>query len=179
MTKEKQESSLEQQQPFDNALKSLLEGQEAQILQHILPGAIYQETYSIEAVRTILRTDRVYKMLYYGTPHILHLEFQTRVEKDMAARLLEYHAYFYHKYGMPVISIVVYPFRTAMAISPLEETSNGEIILSFAFRNFPLWRLSAERYVADHVLAMYALLPAMADANARLLDQAIEEMVKY
>jgi hypothetical protein len=60
MTKEKQESSLEQQQPFDNALKSLLEGQEAQILPHILPGAIYQETYSIETVRTILRTDRVY-----------------------------------------------------------------------------------------------------------------------
>jgi hypothetical protein len=127
MTKEKQESSLEQQQPFDNALKSLLEGQEAQILPHILPGAVYQETYSIETVRTILRTDRVYKMLYQGTPHILHLEFQTRSEKDMAARLLEYHAYFYHKYGLPVISIIIYPFRTTMAVSPLEETSNGGV----------------------------------------------------
>lgn len=41
MSREKQQKDtpLEQQQPYDNALKSLLEGQEAQLLPQFLPGA--------------------------------------------------------------------------------------------------------------------------------------------
>jgi len=171
--------SLEQQQPYDNALKSLLEGQEAQILPHILPEAIYQETYNIEVVRTILRTDRVYKILYKGEPHILHLEFETSPKEDMGIRLLDYHSYLLRKYQLPVISIIVYPFRTTIAPSPFVEISAGEIILNFHFRTFPLWLLSAKQYVQDHVVAMYALLPAMAGSNAQLLDQAIDEMIQY
>jgi hypothetical protein len=177
--KRQKESSLEQQQPYDNALKSLLEGQEAQILPHFLPEAIYLETYNIEAVRTILRTDRIYKVLYKGQPHILHLEFETSSDDEMAVRLLDYHAYLYHKYHLPVISIIVYPFRTTVATSPLQEISAGEIILSFKFRIFPLWLLDANQYTHNHIIAMYALLPAMSGANAHLLDQAIDEMVEY
>jgi hypothetical protein len=177
--KQQKESSLEQQQPYDNALKSILEGQEAVILPHFLPGAVYQETYTIETVRAILRTDRVYEIIYKGQAHILHLEFQTSSDTKMAARLLDYHAYLYYKYALPVISIIIYPFRTAVARSPLEEISDGEIILSFRFRVFPLWKLSARQYMDDHVIAMYALLPAMSGANGPLLDQAISEMVEY
>jgi hypothetical protein len=170
---------LEQQQPFDNALKSLLEGQEALILPQILPEAIYQETCMIEVVRPILRTDRVYKILYMGKLHILSIEFETSSDEEMRYRLLEYHAYLLRLYGLPVISIIVYPFRTTMAISPLVEISNGETILIFHFRTFPLWLLNAAQYVANHVIAMYALLPAMSGANAVLLDQAITEMIQY
>ncbi len=83
------EIPLEQQQPYDTLLKSLLEGQEAQILPHVLEGVIYQETYDIEVMRTILRTDRVYKVLYKGKTHILHLEFETGSDEEMAERLLQ------------------------------------------------------------------------------------------
>ncbi len=177
--KRQEQSSLEQQQPYDNVLKSLLEGQEAQILPHILPEAVYQETYNIEVVRTILRTDRIYNVLYKGQSHILHLEFETSSDEGMAVRLLDYHAYLHRKYELPVISIIVYPFRTAIATSPLMEISAGETLLIFHFRTFPLWLLSAEQYVQEHIVAMYALLPAMAGANAALLDQAIDQMIQY
>ena len=177
--RKRQEQSFLDQQPYDNALKSLLEGQEAQILPHILPEAVYQETYTIEVVRNILRTDRVYKILYKGESHILHLEFETSSNQIMGLRLLDYHAYLLRKYEIPVISIIIYPFRTALATSPLVERSAGETILTFHFRTFPLWLLNAAHYVQEHVMAMYALLPAMSGANAQLLDSAISEMIQY
>ncbi len=181
MGKQKEQTStLEQQQPYDNILKSLLEGQEEQILPHLLDEEIvYLDTLTIEVMRTLLRTDRVYKVLYRGREHILHLEFETDSKSFMDSRLLDYHAYFYHKYHLPVISIVIYPFETTMAQSPLQEWSGDEMILLFHFRVFPLWRVSARKYVQEHIVPMYALLPAMQGANGRLLSQAIDEMVQY
>ena|SRR5438552_12466970 len=35
-----------------------------------------------------------------------------------------------------------------------EETSNGEVILRFTFRTFPLWLLSAARYLEDHIIRL-------------------------
>jgi predicted transposase YdaD len=169
----------EQQQPYDNLLKSLLEGQEEKMLPYFLHDVVYLETLDIEVVRPLLRIDRVYKILYKGEAHILHLEFETGSNNRMAARLLDYHAYLYRKYDLPVISIIVYPFRTAVATSPLEEISHGKTVLVFHFQVFPLWLLSAEQYVQEHAVAMYALLPAMEGANAQLLSRAIDEMVQY
>ncbi len=131
------QSPLEQQQPYDNILKSLLEGQEAQILPHILDGAVYQETYDIEVMRTILRTDRVYKVLYKGKAHILHLEFEAGSDEEMSVRLLDYHAYLYRKYRLPVISVIVYPFETTMATSPLQEESEGGASSHLPLSNVP------------------------------------------
>ncbi len=181
MGKQKEQTSaVEQQQPYDNILKSLLEGQEAQILPYLLDEeVVYLDTLTIEVMRTLLRTDRVYKVLYRSREHILHLEFETDSNRFMDSRLLDYHVYFYHKYHLPVISIVVYPFETTMAQSPLQELSGEEVILLFRFRVFPLWRVSAQKYVQEHIVPMYALLPAIQGANAHLLSRANDEMVQY
>src|SRR6266487_2826636 len=169
----------EQQQTYDTLLKSLFEGQEEKMLPYFLEGAVYLETLDIEVVRTILRVDRVYKVLYNGQVHILHLEFETSSKPGMAARLLDYHAYLYRKYELPVISTIVYPFRTVVATSPLEEVSHGRQLLVFHFQILRLWMLSAEKFVREHAVAMYALLPAMEGANGQLLSRAIDEMVQY
>ncbi len=97
----------------------------------------------------------------------------------MSLRLLDYHSYLHRKYALPVLSIIVYPFRTQMATSPLVETSGDMQLLIFHFRVFPLWELNAEQYVRDHALSIYALLPTMDGANATLLNTAIDEMVEY
>jgi hypothetical protein len=52
----------EQQQPYDSLLKSMLEGQKQQLLPQFLPNVEYLKTLDIEAARTILRVDRVYKV---------------------------------------------------------------------------------------------------------------------
>src|SRR5690348_2864960 len=149
------------------------------MLPYFVPGAEYLETLNVEAVRTPLRVDRVYLVKHKGRKKIAHLEFESGPNNDMAARLLDYHAYLFHKYKLPVKSIIVYPFPTKMAESPLrEEDEEGEIV-TFHFRVFPLWQLKAEQYTHEHAVVMYALLPTMAGASALLFHKAIDEMVEY
>lgn len=171
--------TLDQLQPYDNLLKSLLEGYEQQLLPYFFAEAVYLETLDIETHRTTLRVDRVYKIRYKGKEHILHLEFETGADDDMDARLLDYHGYFHRKYKLPVISIIVYPFRTTMAQSPLREVGEDGEILIFHFHVFPLWKLRAEHYIQAHEILIYSLLPAMEGVNADLLNSAIDEMIEY
>ena len=174
-----EESSRDQQQPYDNLLKSLLEGQEKEMLPYFVPGVEYVETLNVEVVRTPLRVDRVYLIRKNGRKKIVHLEFESGPNKKMAARLLDYHTYLHLKYELPVKSVIVYPFPTKMAMSPfLEEDEDGEIV-TFHFRIFPLCQLKAEHYIHEHAIVMYALLPTMQGADAALLHKAIDEMVEY
>ncbi|HEV7234855.1 MAG TPA: hypothetical protein VGN15_01655 [Ktedonobacteraceae bacterium] len=176
---ERKEPTQAQQQVYDNFLKSLFEGREKDILPYFLPDVEYLETLDIEAHRTTLRTDRVYKVMLEEHLHIVDVEFETGSHPHMEARLLDYHAYLYRKYRLPVISIIVYPFRTKMAISPLREVSGKQELLLFHFRMLPLWQLKAERYLNEHAVLMYSLLPSMEGANTRLLSKAIDEMIEY
>ncbi|MHB8596771.1 MAG: RpnC/YadD family protein [Ktedonobacteraceae bacterium] len=173
------EPSADQQQPYDNLLKSLFEGQEKQLLPYFLPGAEYLATLNVEVIRPPLRVDRVYKVKYKGKRTIVHLEFESGSNNDMADRLLEYHAYLRRKYTLTVISIIVYPFPTKMVESPLREKLEEQDILIFHFRVFPLWELQAKQYINEHAVLLYALLPTMQGANAPLLHKAIDDMVKY
>ena len=173
------EPSAPQQQPYDTLLKSLLEGQEQQMLPYFLPGAEYLETLNVEVIRPPLRVDRVYRVKYSERKAIAHIEFESGSNNDMAARLAEYHTFLHRKYKLPVISVIIYPFPTTMAVSPLKETLGEEAILLFHFRVFPLWKGQAEHYINEHAVVMYALLPTMEGANAPLLHKAIDEMVKY
>lgn len=84
-----QETSADQQQPYDNLLKSLFEGQEKQLLPYFLPGAEYLTTLNVEVMRPPLRVDRVYKVKYKGKRTIVHLEFESGSNNDMADRLLD------------------------------------------------------------------------------------------
>jgi hypothetical protein len=169
----------DQQQPYDNLLKSLLEGQEEQMLPYFLEGAEYLATLNVEVIRNPLRVDRVYLIKYQGEEHILHIEFESGSNPTMASRLLDYHGYLHHKYQKPVISIIVYPFETKMAESPFREKCCGRDRLIFYFDVLPLWKLKAREYLRAHAVRMYALLPTMQGANAELLLGAIDEMVKY
>src|SRR5712691_969568 len=100
----KQEPTPEQQQPYDNVLKLLLDKQEAAMLPHFLSDAEYLEVVDLEVLRAPLRVDRVYKVTYRGKIHILHLEFEIGSNSKMASRLLIYNAYFLDKFELPVIS---------------------------------------------------------------------------
>ncbi|MBO0779121.1 MAG: hypothetical protein J2P37_09880 [Ktedonobacteraceae bacterium] len=168
-----------EQQAYDTVLKSMLEGHEQEVLPHSLAGVSYQETLTIETLRTPLRVDRVYRVAYRQRPHILHIEFESGTDHRMGARLLNYHAYFHQKYELPVISIIVYPFPVKTVVSPYQEWSGEEELVTFRFQVIVLWQREAQTYVAGHHVSMYALLPVMRGASASLLLQAIEEMLEY
>ena len=166
------------QQPYDSSIKSLLEGSAAERLPHLLPGAEFVEERNIEVLKPPLRTDRVYLIRYRGQLHILHIELETGADSDMDIRLLVYHVLLFAKYRLPVISIIMYPFRTSIVESPLREMSGQDVLLMFNFLTLQLWTLDARWYVEEQAVSMYALLPTMRDADASLLLRAINEMVE-
>ncbi|HLG75213.1 MAG TPA: hypothetical protein VKX46_02290, partial [Ktedonobacteraceae bacterium] len=165
--------SNQQPQTYDTGFKEWVEQQPATILPVLLPGAAYQETVSVELVRSVMRADKVFKINYAGEDHIFHLEFESGTDHRMTSRLLAYNAILYRDHHVPVISMIVYPFRTETAQTPLRLFSGTKELLTFHFQILPLFSLSAEQYVHDHVVCMYPLLPTMQGTTVALIKQAL------
>ncbi len=82
----------QQAQIYDSTLKEWILQQPGAIIAVLLPGAIYQETLSIEVVRPTFRADKVFRVLYEDDEYILHIEFESGSDNAMSARLLVYNA---------------------------------------------------------------------------------------
>jgi hypothetical protein len=141
--KRKKSASDKIAQPYDTTLKTWVKENPKEILPVLLPGAIFQEAVDVERIKPTMRTDRVFKVWYCGTLHILHIEFESGSDTNMPARLNAYNAILYLEYGLPVISIIVYPFRTTMATSPFEVESGDEKLVTFRFKTLPLFTQEA------------------------------------
>ncbi len=164
-------------QQYDTTFKTWVRERPAAIVPVLVPGALYQETLDVELIRPTLRVDKVFKIMYRSQDHILHIEFESGVDNTMESRLMAYHAILHHQYHMPVISIIVYPFRVRMAASPWHEMSGEEALVTFRFRTLPLFTLDAEYYLQEHLDCMYPLLPVMKGANRELIERATEELI--
>ena len=92
-------------QKYDTCLKDWVDLQAGDILPVLLPGTTYGETLNVEISRSMMRADRVFKVLYGGEEHVLHLEFETGTDRDLRSRLLVYNSVLYRDYKLPVIKI--------------------------------------------------------------------------
>ncbi len=169
----------QQQQPYDSSIKAILNEDAPAILPLLLPGVEVIEVLDIEVLRPPIRADRVYRVLYRRRPHTFHLEFQASRDDKMAFRMAVYHTQLLEKYELPVISMLVYLFKTTIVTSPLEEFSGTEELLRFNFRVLPLWNVDGRQYVEQHKISMYTLLPMMQNVNDTILLQAIDELIEY
>ena len=176
MRKPKRRIFRPESQPYDTSLKGWVKDNPASIIPVLLPGAIFQETLDIEAIKPTMRADRVFKILYLGKTYILNIEFESGVDEKIRARLLAYNAILHLEYEIPVISLIVYPFRITLAESPLVLFFGDEEILRFHFRILPLFKEDAERYLHEHIACMYPLLPAMKGANEEIIASALAEL---
>lgn len=165
-------------QQFDTTLKDWLRQAVGSVLSILLPGAVYTETLTVELIRPTIRADKVLKIIYDGMDCVLHIEFESGSDTYMAAHMNAYNAVLYNDYHIPVISMVIYPFRTAMATSPLEVSVSDKDITTFHFLTLPLFTIEAEQYVRNHVVAMYPLLPTMKGANRAIIKRAVDELAE-
>src|SRR5436305_11359716 len=165
-------------QQYDASLKDLIEQQAAAILPLFLPGAVYERTLNVEMIRPAVRADKVFLIMYKGKKHILHLEFETGADKHMAARMLAYNAIMFHQYHLPVISILIYPFKTTMAQPPLIIENEDGLLIHFNFAVLPLFTLDAEQYVRAHATCIYPLLPTMEGVTHELMQQVMNELAE-
>ncbi len=173
MAKDDNES---QQQPYDRALKSLMEDHAAEMVPELVPGARFIEEKNNELTRLNLRADIVYLIEYHGELRILNMELQTDVEKNMAFRMLVYHLELYDKYELPVISVVLYPFETSIPEPVFQTEASSKTRIRFDHDVLCLWTIDAEPFLQRRIISMYTLLPAMKGITAPMLVQAIAEM---
>lgn len=166
------------QQPYDRALKSLMGDHAAEILPELLPNAQFIQEENSEITRLNIRADLVCRIVYNGTRCILNMELQTNADSNMSFRMLTYHIELYGKYNMPVISMVMYPFKDTISEPLFEEKVGDEVLLTFPHKVLKLWTLEADTYLHRHVVSMYTLLPAMKGITATKLLQAISEMAQ-
>ena len=171
----KRRVQIKKSQPYDTSLKQWVKRDPATIIPVLIPGAEYVEPLDIETIRPTMRADRVFKIRYRGQPRILNIEFETGADDKIRARLLVYNAILYLEYQIPVMSLIIYPFRTKIADTPLH-TGDGDEIIIFHFQTLPLFSLAAERYIQEHVTCMYPLLPSMQGMNAAVLEHAVAEL---
>ena len=169
----------QESQIYDRALKSLLGDEAAEILPRLIDDVILLGEQNIEIDRTTLKADLVYNVLHKGKSCIMSLELQTGSSTNMEIRLLQYHVGLHDKHKLPVISVVMYPFETSIPTSPYVVNIDDEVVLIFHFRVLRLWLLDARRFVQDHTIAMYTLLPAMKNVSASFLIEAVDEMKKH
>ena len=121
-----------------------------------------------------MRVGKVFKVLYHGQEHVLDVEFESGRDGRLRSRLLVYNAKLYHDYGLPVLTIVMYPFSKTVAKSPLCILSQEKPILTFHFKTLPLFTLDAEEIVSQRLTCMYPLVPAMRNVNADLMYQVMQ-----
>ena len=179
MTQDEEQRPLNQlPQVYDSSLKEWIFQQTPVILPLLLPGAIYEQTLTVELIRPTVRMDKVFKMMYHDKEHILHLEFETGYDDQLKSRLLVYNAGLYRDHHLPVITIVIYPFQVTMAVPPLCIKSGEDEILTFCFKTLPLFELDAEDFVRQHHTAMYPLLPTMNNVHTELIAQAMQELAE-
>ena len=135
------------------------------------------DTLDVEIIRSTMRADKVFKVIYNGEEAILEIEFESGTDSDLPSRLLIYNAVLYQEHKLPVITIVVYPFRVTLAESPLQVSLGDSSILTFHFQVLPLFQLGAEQFVRKHIVCMYPLLPTMQGVHHEMIKQVTDELV--
>jgi hypothetical protein len=176
MRKPKRQIARQKFQQFDTSLKGWVKDNPAHIIPVLLPGATFQEALDIEAIKPTMRADRVFKVLYKDRIYILNIEFESGSDEKMRARLLAYNAILHLEYEIPVISLIVYPFRTTVAESPLVLLFGNDELLRFHFRVLPLFKQEADKYMQEHLTCMYPLLPSMRGTNREVIISAMAEL---
>lgn len=164
-------------QRFDTSFKAWIRAHPRDILPQLLPGVTYVDTLDVEIIRSTMRADKVFKVIYNGEEAILEIEFESGTDSDLPSRLLTYNAVLYQEHKLPVITIVVYPFRVTIAKSPLQVSLGDSSILTFHFQVLPLFQLGAEQFVHKHIVCMYPLLPTMQSVNHEMIKQVMDELI--
>ena len=142
-------------QPYDNTLKALFGKEADQIIPYLLPGTEFvgnlrDEERNIEINRSMLKADLVHRISYKRLRAMLNLELQTKDDLGLLLRLLQYHVALYEKHKVPVISVILYLFQTAVQLPPYQLKCADETLLSFHYKVICLWELDAQPIVKQH-----------------------------
>ena len=145
----------------------------------LAPDATFVQALDGELQHQSLYADALMEVTRGGRRGLIHLEFQSYEDVDMATRLLYYNVLAERQYGLPVYSYVIYLRRKGqVAQSPLERRFIDErIVHHFYFRAIKLWEVPAEWLLQTGWLGIFPLV-ILAHGGKRLdvVQQTIDRL---
>jgi predicted transposase/invertase (TIGR01784 family) len=161
-------------------MKRWLRRNAQQFISWILKDAVVEDILSTEIKRETLYADVLLLVVLYGQRMLLHIEFQSTIDKTMAERLLEYNVQLSKEHGnLPVYSCVIYLCKADSAPqSPLiRRLPNGKEVLRFNFLNIELGKLSAAALLNE---GLDGLLPLVlfTQEGKQVLDEVLARLQK-
>ncbi len=162
--------------PWDTSLKVLLSEKPQDFASWILKGAIVKEKLLTEFTGRKVNADALLNVMYEGEEVLLHIEFQSGNDADMAERLLEYNFRARREHKRDVYSCVIYLRQDGnVPTSPLIWTfTKDKEILRFHFQNIELAKLSADDLRQTNLLG---ILPLMILTKGGATHEKAEEIL--
>ncbi len=153
--------------PWDDTMKRLIRAHPQHFVSWVLKGAIFKAALSIELKNWTREADFLLDVIQNDQQMLMHMEFQSSEDEDMAQRLLEYNVLATREHGRPVLSCVIYLRKDSkIAESPLIwELPNGQKVLYFHFIVIKLWDITADELIQTNLTGLLPLVPLTKDGG--------------
>jgi hypothetical protein len=165
--------------PWDDTMKRLIRAHPQHFVSWVLKGAIFKAALSIELKNWTRETDFLLDVIQNERQMLVHMEFQSREDEDMAQCLLEYNVLATREHGRPVLSCVIYLRKDSrIAESPLLwELPDGQKVRYFHFIVIKLWEITAEELIQTNLIGLLPLVPLTKDgAQYEVIDEVATKL---
>ncbi len=166
---------------WDSNLKRLVGDNPHEFVPWLLPGATYLHELSQHLNRGI-DIDILYEVRLDGEQVLLHLEFQSSNNANMANRILEYNAFASCKFNCTVVSFVIYLKRERKIVEPplIRKLPNGQQVMRLDYTNIKLWEIPTDDLRRTGLIGLLPLLSLTKDGGRPEIEAiaVIEESEK-
>jgi predicted transposase YdaD len=147
--------------PWDDSLKKLVHADPQAFVSWFVPGASFIGARPHELKNWTLEVDALLEVKVDGEDMLLHLEFQTYSDPEMAERLLRYNVLARSEHRLPVLSCVIYLLAEGEVLpSPLIwMVPSRREVLQFHYQSIELGVLSSEELLHTGQTGLLPLLP--------------------
>ena len=147
--------------PWDESLKKLVQADPQAFVSWFVPEAAFTAARPLELKNWTLEVDALLEVQVKGQQMLLHLEFQTHNDPEMAERLLRYNVLARSEHRLPVLSCVIYLLASGeAATSPLSwRLPTEQEVLRFHYQSIALKALSPEGVIRTGLTGLLPLLP--------------------
>jgi hypothetical protein len=152
---------------YDQTLKRLLVRAHDGFLGLVAPELTWRRELSPELPAESRQADLVWEVASPdGRQGILHVELQTKIDREIGERLADYALRLWLRQHLPVRTVVIYlrPATTVPA-SPFVIDGLGAEALRFTYGVIRLWELSPERVLATDLYDLWPLAGIMGEVT--------------
>ena len=164
---------------WDRSSKRLVGENPSHFIQWLLPHAQYQghpEPKTTSMAPPEFEADNLFQIMLAEVLCLVHFEFQSSYDKNMAKRMWKYNALATITYDQPTYSIVIF-LRSCQVPDPfyVVDFPTEERMHHFRFKVIKLWEYSAEEIKRTGLVGLFPLMVLAKDGKR---PEVVEEIIQ-